>query len=69
MAEVLRRQGLLETTLCLNPDEVLAPGQLAEIDRVLASYPELGDDAFVAANLERWLGEGDEVLRATGTGD
>jgi len=69
VAEVLRRQGLLETTLCLNPDEVLAPGQLAEIDRVLASYPELGDDAFVAANLERWLGEGDEVLRATGTGD
>jgi hypothetical protein len=69
VAEVLRRQGLLETTLCLNPDEVLAPGQIEEIDRVLASYPELNDDAFVAANLERWLGEDDQVLAATGTGD
>ncbi len=66
--EILRRQGLMETTLCLNPDEVLAVGQLEEIDRVLASYPELNDDAFVAANLERWLSDGGPALQATGTG-
>ena len=30
--------------------------EAAAIDRVLAAYPELNDDAFVAANLERWLG-------------
>ena len=53
--EVLRRQGLLEGTWCLDPNEQLSPGQAAEIDRVHAAYPELTDDAFVAANLERWL--------------
>ena len=53
--EVLRRQGLLEGIWCLDPKEGLSPGQAAEIDRVLASYPELTDDAFVAANRERWL--------------
>ncbi|MCW5744669.1 MAG: dihydrodipicolinate synthase family protein [Alphaproteobacteria bacterium] len=52
--EVLRRQGLMRTTHCLDPDEVLSPGQSAEIDRLNATYPELTDDAFVAANLERW---------------
>jgi dihydrodipicolinate synthase/N-acetylneuraminate lyase len=54
--EVLRRQGLLEGTWCLNPTESLSPGQVEEIDRVYAAYPELNDDSFVAANLERWLG-------------
>jgi hypothetical protein len=54
--EVLRRQGLLEGTWCLDPDEALSPGQAAEIDRVQAAYPELNDDDFVAANLDRWLG-------------
>jgi dihydrodipicolinate synthase/N-acetylneuraminate lyase len=53
--EVLRRQGLLEGIWCLDPDETLSPGQAAEIDRVQAAYPELNDDAFVAANLDRWL--------------
>ena len=53
--EVLRRQGLLEGTWCLDPDEGLSPGQAAEIDRVYAAYPELNDDGFVAANLDRWL--------------
>lgn len=55
--EILRRQGLLESTVTLKPDEVLAPGQAAEIDRVCAAYPHLSDDAFVRANLERWLDE------------
>lgn len=54
--EVLRRQGLLRGTWCLDPRERLSPGQEAEIDRVLRSYPELADDDFVSANLDRWLG-------------
>ena len=53
--EVLRRQGLLENIACLNPDETLGAGQAAEIDRVYDAYPELNDDAFVRANLEKWL--------------
>ncbi len=53
--EVLRRQGLLEGIWCLDPKETLSPGQAGEIDRVYAAYPELNDDAFVRANLERWL--------------
>jgi hypothetical protein len=54
--EVLRRQGLLAGTWCLDPREGLSPGQADEIDRVYAAYPHLNDDAFVAANRERWLG-------------
>jgi dihydrodipicolinate synthase/N-acetylneuraminate lyase len=53
--EVLRRQGLFAGTWCLDPHEGLSPGQREEIDRVLAAYPHLRDDAFVAANLDRWL--------------
>lgn len=53
--EVLRRQGLLEGTWCLDPEETLSPGQADEITRVQKAYPELTDDDFVAANLDRWL--------------
>ena len=53
--EVLRRQGLLEGLWCLDPHETLSPGQAEEIDRIYATYPEFADDAFVRANLERWL--------------
>ena len=53
--EVLRRQGLLAGRWCLDPHEDLSPGQMAEIDRVLARYPHLSDDAFVRENLHRWL--------------
>ena len=53
--EVLRRQGLLERIDCLDPAETLSPGQSAEIDRVLREHADLADDAFVAANLQRWL--------------
>jgi dihydrodipicolinate synthase/N-acetylneuraminate lyase len=53
--EVLRRQGLLAGRWCLDPYEDLSPGQCEEIDRVLAAYPHLADDAFVRENLERWL--------------
>ncbi len=53
--EVLRRQGLLPTVHCLNPKEVLSPGQADEITRVSEAYPWLTDDSFVSKHLERWL--------------
>jgi dihydrodipicolinate synthase/N-acetylneuraminate lyase len=53
--EVLRRQGLLEGTWCLDPDEKLSPGQSEEIDRVCREHADLADDDFVRANLARWL--------------
>ena len=53
--EVLRRQGLLAGRWCLDPHEDLSPGQIEEIDRVLAEYPHLADDTFVRENLDRWL--------------
>ena len=53
--EVLRRQGLLAGRWCLNPAEELSPGQMAEIDRVYASYPHLNDDDFVRQHLDEWL--------------
>ena len=53
--EVLRRQGLLEGTWCLDPHETLGPGQREEIDRVYAAYPHLNDDNFVRAHLHEWL--------------
>jgi dihydrodipicolinate synthase/N-acetylneuraminate lyase len=53
--EVLRRQGLLAGRQCLDPAEDLSPGQLAEIDRVLAAYPHLTDNEFVAEHRDRWL--------------
>lgn len=45
--EVLRRQGLMTGTWCLNPDETLSPGQAGEITRVSQAYPALTDDEFV----------------------
>jgi dihydrodipicolinate synthase/N-acetylneuraminate lyase len=53
--EILRRQGIFETTACLNPHEFLSPGQSAELDRVHQAYPWLVDDAFVESHLDRWL--------------
>lgn len=53
--EVLRRQGLLATSLCLSPSEVLSPGQAAGLDRVQKQYPHLVDDDFVRENLHRFL--------------
>jgi len=53
--EILRRQGLLAGIWCLDENEGLSPGQVGEIDRVTAAYPELADDDFVADNLDRWL--------------
>lgn len=53
--EILRRQGLLEGTWCLDPNEVLSPGQAAELDRVSRAYPQLTDDVFVVKHCEEWL--------------
>ena len=55
--EVLRRQGLFEGTWCLNPEETMSPGQNEEIDRIYATYPELADDDFIKANLDKWLAD------------
>ncbi|MGZ9583411.1 dihydrodipicolinate synthase family protein [Paenibacillus marinisediminis] len=52
--EILRRQGILEGTWCLNPNETLSPGQAEELDRVTRDYPHLTDDEFVAKNLQAW---------------
>lgn len=53
--EVLRRQGLLAGTWCLDPHEALSPGQAAAIDRIYAAYPELTDDEFVRENIDGWM--------------
>lgn len=53
--EVLRRQGLLEGTWCLNPHETLSPGQAEEIERMYRDYPHLNDDEFVKSHLAEWL--------------
>jgi len=53
--EVLRRQGLLEGTECLDPRETLSPKQAEEIDRVSRHYPHLVDDQFVREHRDQWL--------------
>ena len=53
--EVLRRQGLVPSALCLNPDENLSPGQAEELTRVTSAYQWLTDDEFVCEHLAEWL--------------
>lgn len=53
--EILRRQGILEGTWCLDPEEGLSPGQAQELSRVQRDHPHLTDDAFVRENRARWL--------------
>lgn len=55
LSEVLRRQGLMAGTWCVDPEEVLSPGQAAEIDRVTKAYPELLDGPFIEAGRQAWL--------------
>lgn len=52
--EVLRRQGLMENILCLNPEESMSEGQNEEINRVYAAYPHLNDDEFIKSNIAIW---------------
>ncbi len=51
--EVLKRQGLLTTNLCLSEREVLSDGQAELIDEVYALYPHLHDDEFVQQFLRK----------------
>jgi Dihydrodipicolinate synthetase family len=53
--EILRRQGLFEGIWCLDPKEILSPGQREEIDRVYDAYPDLNDDDFVRERRDEWL--------------
>lgn len=55
--EVLRRQGLLEGTWCLDPNEQLSAGQSEELDRIYRMYPHLTDDQFVAEGRDEWLSD------------
>jgi len=52
--EVLYRQGLMESPRCLDPKEILSPGQADELDRVCRAYPHLTDDDFIQEHLESW---------------
>ena len=61
--EVLRRQGLMKGIWCLNPKETLSKGQLEEIDRIYLEYPNLNDDDFVLANIEKWKVELKEEIK------
>jgi dihydrodipicolinate synthase/N-acetylneuraminate lyase len=53
--EVLRRQGLMRFSHCLDANDGLSPGQSEEIDRVYREYPWLTDDEFVREHLDEWL--------------
>ncbi|MGM9974187.1 MAG: dihydrodipicolinate synthase family protein [Clostridiaceae bacterium] len=61
--EVLARQGLLKGNWCLDPEELLGPGQAEEIDRVYREYPELNDDDFVKENLPKWRKTAEEHIK------
>jgi len=52
---ILTEQGILAGRWTLDPAEDVSPGQLEEIGRIKRDYPHLCDDAFVAANVEKWL--------------
>jgi len=53
--EVLRRQGLLAGTWCLDERETLSPGQSEELDRVMRTHHFLLDDAFIKARIDDWM--------------
>jgi dihydrodipicolinate synthase/N-acetylneuraminate lyase len=53
--EVLRRQGLMTSVRCIDPNETLSPGQREEIDRVYDEHGDLADYEFVRSNLDDWL--------------
>ena len=54
---VLKKQGLMKSLNCINPNEVLSDGQVEEFNRIYAAYPHLFDDDFVAENIENWKSE------------
>lgn len=54
---VLKKQGLMKTLHCINPNEVLSVGQDAELERIYKMYPILVDDDFVKENIDSWKSE------------
>ena len=54
---VLKKQGLMKSLNCINPNEVLSKGQVEEFERIYAAYPDLFDDDFVKENIEAWKSE------------
>jgi len=44
----------MESPRCLDPDEVLSPGQGEELDRVCRMYAHLTDDDFIREYLDSW---------------
>lgn len=50
---VLKKQGLMTSLHCLNPNEVLSEGQAEEIDRLWSEYPEIADDEFVKTFIQK----------------
>lgn len=53
--EILRRQGLLQYSHCLDTKLCLSPDQAVELDRISREYPWLNDDIFVKQHLADWL--------------
>jgi hypothetical protein len=53
--EILRLQGLVRGRWTFDTHEQLSPGQGEMLARLSVLYPELTDDAFVAANRDSWL--------------
>lgn len=54
---VLKKQGLMKSLNCINPDEKLSPGQVQEFERIYSMYPYLFDDDFVKENIDTWKSE------------
>lgn len=52
--ELLYQQGLLSSNACLDPRDRLSPGQCEAIRNVRRRYPELLDENFITANVDRW---------------
>ncbi len=57
--EVLRRQGLMQGTWCLDPNETLSPGQADELTRTTQAYPHLSepDNTLIAEHRDAWLAD------------
>jgi hypothetical protein len=52
--EVLRQQGIVATSVCLEDNDRLSNGQAEAIAEMRRRYPDLLDEAFVAENVDRW---------------
>jgi len=52
--QVLHDQGLIDSTVCLDEDEQLSPGQAEAIHHARHAFPWLTDDEFVATHRDLW---------------